>query len=323
MNENIDRKNFKLSLLVPVLNEADSLQPFLAAVRKVLGQVDCHYEIVFVDDGSTDETWARLTEIAELELPVKALRLSRNFGKERALTAGLDCCDGDAVVPIDVDLQDPPELILAFIDKWLEGYDVVYGVRKNRSGDTFLKRTSANWFYRVINWFTEIEIPANVGDYRLMDRCVVEALKTFPERNRFMKGLFAWVGFRQVGVPYERPERYQGVSKWNYWRLWNFAIDGLTGFTTVPLRLWSYFGGVIALASFFYALFMMLRTVIMGVDVPGYASLMVVVLFLGGIQLISAGILGEYIGRLFREVKQRPIYLIRESAGFDLSSEES
>lgn len=309
-------RDFLLSLVVPVYNEAESLEPFLAAVRAVLEPLGCRYEIVFVDDGSSDGTWPGLEQHAAADPRLRALRLSRNFGKERALTAGLDCCRGDAVVPIDVDLQDPPELIPQFIAKWREGYDVVYGVRSRRTGDSLLKRTSAGAFYRLINLMTEVRIPTNAGDFRLMDRAVVEAVKTFPERNRFMKGLFAWVGFRQVGILYDRPERFRGSTKWNYWRLWNFAIDGITGFTTVPLRLWSYFGVVIALASFLYAVFLVLRTAIHGVDVPGYASLMVVVLFMGGVQLISAGILGEYIGRLFREVKQRPVYLVRDTAGF-------
>ena len=317
MTGRINRNDFALSLVVPVYNEAEMIEPFMAAIRPVLSALGCNNEIVFVDDGSTDETWAHICSAVESSRQVKALRLSRNFGKERAMTAGFDVCMGDAVIPMDVDLQDPPELIEKFVEKWLEGYDVVYGVRENRKGDTFAKRTTSRWFYRIINTVTEINIPANVGDYRLMDRCVVEALKKFPERNRFMKGLFAWVGFRQVGVPYERPERFRGVSKWNYWRLWNFAIDGFTGFTTVPLRLWSYFGMLIAIASFIYALFLIVRTILLGVDVPGYASLMVVVLFLGGVQLITAGILGEYIGRLFREVKQRPVYIVREEVGFD------
>lgn len=311
-----EKNNFTLSLVVPVYNETASIDPFMSALSEVLGKLDCQYEIVFVDDGSTDTTWQCLSELQEKNDSVRALRLSRNFGKERALTAGLDACHGDAVIPMDVDLQDPPELIPQFIEKWLDGYDVVYGVRTNRAGDSYVKRVTAGWFYRMINATTEISIPANAGDYRLMDRAVVEALKLFPERNRFMKGLFAWVGFRQVGVPYERPARHSGASKWNYWRLWNFAIDGFTGFTTVPLRLWSYFGLFIAGCSFLYALFLVLRTLIFGVDVPGYASLMVVILFLGGIQLITVGILGEYVGRLFREVKQRPVYLVKESIGF-------
>jgi glycosyltransferase involved in cell wall biosynthesis len=322
MTRSANKINFKLSLVVPVYNEAESIESFLTAVEGVLNPLNCSYEIVFVDDGSTDKTWELLSAYTKKKECVRALSLSRNFGKERALTAGLDACVGDAVIPMDVDLQDPPELIPQFIDKWLEGYDVVYGVRNSRGSDPFLKRVSANGFYRMINLVTDIQIPANVGDYRLMDRCVIEALKTFPERNRFMKGLFAWVGFRQTGIPYERPERYRGSTKWNYWRLWNFAIDGFTGFTTVPLRLWSYFGVFIALISFLYALFLVFRTALLGVDVPGYASLMVVVLFLGGVQLITAGILGEYLGRLFREVKQRPIYLVRESAGFAADEEK-
>jgi len=310
-----NNRDFMLSLAVPVYNEAESLGPFLAEVVPVLNQLGCRYEIVFVDDGSQDGTWERIAGLAAGDERLKGMRLSRNFGKEHALTAAFDVCAGDAVIPMDVDLQDPPGLIPELVRKWREGYDVVYGVRKNRRGDSCLKRFTARWFYRLLNVTTEIQIPPDTGDFRLLDRRVLEALKLFPERNRFFKGIFAWVGFRQVGVDYERPERSRGISKWNYWRLWNFAIDGLTGFSTVPLRFWSYFGALVALAAFFYALFLVVRTVLLGVDVPGYASLMVVMLFLGGVQLVTAGIMGEYIGRIFREVKQRPVYLVRDTAG--------
>jgi glycosyltransferase involved in cell wall biosynthesis len=248
---------------------------------------------------------------------VKIVRLSRNFGKELALTAGLDHAGGAAVVVIDADQQDPPELIPELLAKWREGYDVVYARRTSRAGDNLAKRATASWFYRIFNRLTDVAIPNDTGDFRLMDRRVIEALGELPERNRFMKGLFSWVGFRQVAVDYEREPRAFGKTKWNYWRLWNLAIEGITSFSTVPLRIWSYVGFFIALFAIAYALFLIFRTIMMGVDVPGYASLMVVVLFLGGINLLTLGIFGEYLGRIYMEAKGRPLYLVRERHGFD------
>ena len=242
---------------------------------------------------------------------IRIVDLSRNFGKEAALTAGLNTASGDVVVPIDVDLQDPPELILQMIEKWREGYDVVVGKRINRDSDTWAKRKSAAWFYRLHNKISEPKIPENVGDFRLMDRSVVEALNTLPESRRFMKGLFAWVGFKTAIVEYARPERVAGTTKFNGWRLWNFALEGITSFSTDPLRIWLYLGGMVAFISLLFSIFIVLKVLIYGTDIPGYASVVVFVTFLGGLQLIGIGIIGEYLGRAYIESKRRPIYFVR------------
>jgi glycosyltransferase involved in cell wall biosynthesis len=247
---------------------------------------------------------------------VKVLSFSRNFGKETALTAGLQHSCGRAVIPLDADLQDPPELIGTFIAKWREGYDVVYAMRTKRQGEGWLKRATANLFYRLINRFSETPIPKNTGDFRLMDSRVVRVLNQIPENTRFMKGLFAWVGFKQIGVPYEREPRHAGKTKWNYWKLWNLALDAITLFSTVPLRLWGYVGLAISFLSLAYAAFLVLRTLIFGIVLPGYASIMVAILFLGGLQLFSLGIIGEYLGRVYAETKKRPLYVVAESYGF-------
>jgi glycosyltransferase involved in cell wall biosynthesis len=305
-----------LSLVMPCFNEADALTRFFEHVPSVLDDLDVSWEIIAVNDGSLDDTLERLLAAARRDGRVRVVDLSRNFGKEAALTAGLDTARGQAVVPIDVDLQDPPELIGAMLAQWRDGYDVVYAVRRARGSDTRLKRVTANLFYRLYNRMTTVMIPPNAGDFRLLDRRVVEVLKALPERNRFMKGLFAWLGFRQTAIAYDRPARAAGASKFSYWKLWNFALDGLTSFTTVPLRIWTYIGGSIAALAFLYAAFLILRTLIYGVDVPGYASIMVVILFLGGVQLISLGIIGEYLGRTYDEVKARPIYLVDRTYEF-------
>lgn len=301
-----------LTLIVPVLNEEESIKPFLDAVDEKLADLPAELEILFVDDGSTDATIAEIERAATRDARVRYLKLSRNFGKEAAMTAGLDYARGDAIVPIDVDLQDPPEVIHEFYRLWRQGYDTVYGLRATREEDTKGKRASAGVFYRVFNLLSPITIPANAGDFRLIDRRVVDAIKEMPERNRFMKGIFAWPGYRSVGVRYDRPSRHAGFSKWNFWKLWNFAIDGLTSFSTWPLRIWSYIGGTIAAASLFYMVFIIAKTLIFGVDWPGYTSIMSAILFFSSIQLISVGILGEYIGRLYMESKGRPIYLLDE-----------
>lgn len=298
------------SIVVPVFNEEEAIGIFLDAARDILSQAGVRFEIVFVNDGSSDRTLERLAEYAAIDRRIRIVNLSRNFGKEAALTAGIDHARGDAVIPMDVDLQDPPELIQEFLAKWEEGYDIVYGIRRNRETDTVTKRTTAGGFYRLFNKVSQVKIPEHAGDYRLMDRRVVEALKRLPERNRFMKGLFAWVGFRSVGVTYERQPRAAGRTKWNYWRLWNFALDGFVSFSTTPLRVWTYLGAAIAVLAFLYGLFIVTKALVLGVDVPGYASLMTAVLFFGGVQLLSLGVIGEYLGRLFIEVKGRPIYLV-------------
>jgi polyisoprenyl-phosphate glycosyltransferase len=304
--------NMLLSLVVPIFNEADTVQAFIERVIQVFsGQPAVHLEFVFVNDGSTDETLEVLLECQTRYPWVRIVDLSRNFGKEAALTAGLEAAKGDVVVPIDVDLQDPPEIILEMITKWREGYEVVLGRRINRDADTWAKRASANWFYRIHNKIAKPKLPENVGDFRLMDRCVVEALKGLPESHRFMKGLFAWVGFRTAYVDYARPERVAGTSKFNGWKLWNFALEGVTSFSTDPLRIWTYLGVAVSMVSFMFGVFITVRVLIQGIDVPGYASLMVAVTFLGGLQLIGIGVIGEYLGRTYIESKRRPVYLVR------------
>ena len=299
-----------LSLVVPVFNEEESIDIFLDTVEPLMKRDGFRFEIVFVNDGSRDNTLGRLLDRSAGDRRLRVVNLSRNFGKEAALTAGIDHARGDVIVPMDIDLQDPPALIEPFMARWRDGYDIVYGVRTRRTWDTAAKRVSAGWFYRVFNSMSPVRIPENVGDFRLVDRRAVEVLRQLPERNRFMKGLFAWVGFNSIGVPYERPQRAAGSSKFNLWRLWNFAIDGVVSFSTAPLRAWFYVGVVIATIAVLYALFIITRVLIFGIDTPGYASLLVIVLMMGGIQLLSLGIIGEYLGRLFLEVKGRPIYVV-------------
>lgn len=305
-----------LSFVVPVFNESETVSLFIERAKAVFDKFPAvNLEIIFINDGSSDDTLIRLLELQKQFDEIRIVDLSRNFGKEAAITAGLNIASGHVVVPIDVDLQDPPELVIQMIEKWREGYDVVVGKRVNRDSDTWAKRKSATWFYRIHNKISEPKIPENVGDFRLMDRSVVDALKALPESRRFMKGLFAWVGFKTVAVEYTRPERVAGTTKFNGWRLWNFALEGITSFSTDPLRIWTYLGGIVAFISFLFAIFMVLKVLIHGVDVPGYASVMVAVTFLGGLQLIGIGIIGEYLGRSYIESKRRPIYLVRKIYG--------
>ncbi len=308
----MDKENYFVTLLVPVYNEREAINNFYRAVTAALKPIEGHYEILFVNDGSRDGSPDIVKELIAADPKVAMASLSRNFGKEAAMTAGLKQAAGDAVVPIDVDLQDPPELILRFVGEWLEhGYDMVYGVRVDRSKDTPLKRLTAGAFYRVFNAMTyKVEIPVNAGDFRLIDRRVVDAINALPEKNRFMKGIFAWAGFSSLGVPYERPPRLDGKSKFNYWKLWNFALDGIVGFSSMPLRIWSYIGGLLACVAVSYMLYIITETLLNGTRVPGYASMMCVILFLGSVQLISVGILGEYVSRIFIEVKGRPVYIL-------------
>lgn len=301
-----------LSIVVPVFNEAETVALFLERVKQVFeNAAEIVLEVIYVNDGSSDSTLECLLKLRQNHAFVRIVDLSRNFGKEAALTAGLKAATGQIVVLIDVDLQDPPELILPMIEKWRAGYDVVVGQRVNRDADSWAKRKSATWFYRIHNRISTPKIPENVGDFRLMDRTVVDALNELPESRRFMKGLFAWVGFRTAAVEYVRPERVAGTSKFNGWRLWNMALEGLTSFSTDPLRIWTYLGSAVALTSFLFAAFMVMKVLIYGVDVPGYASVIVSVTFLGGLQLIGIGIIGEYLGRAYIESKRRPIYLVR------------
>lgn len=297
-----------ISLLVPCYNEDEAIEHFIPAVDAALP--GHRLEIIFINDGSSDDTLQKLTAMAQRDARLRVINLSRNFGKEAALTAGIDHATGDCVVPIDADLQDPPEVIAEFIEQWRNGFDVVVGLRADRRSDAWHKRGIAHLFYTYFNKVADTEIPPNVGDFRLIDRTVVEALRRLPERNRFMKGLFAWVGFPTAIVEYSRPLRSAGTTKFNFWRLWNFALDGIVGFSTLPLRIWTYIGTLVAVLSLMFATYIAVETLIHGRDVPGYASIMTSVLFLGGIQLITLGVIGEYLARLFEEAKARPIYLV-------------
>ena len=312
-NEGVDRIKRQggalLSIVVPIFNEEDTLDIFIETVKKHLTYNSIRYEIIFVNDGSQDGTLRTALALQAKQPLIRVVNLSRNFGKEAAMSAGLEYAKGDAVIVMDVDLQEPPELIPEMIEKWREGYDVVYGKRISRQSDSPFKRLTAGLFYKGFNKIADFKIPADVGDFRLMDRAVVNALNALPERVRFMKGLFAWVGFKTYALEFERQERQAGTTKFNYWKLWNFAIDGFTSFSTIPLRIWTYFGLLIAGLAFLYGSFIILKTLLFGVDVPGYASLTTFVLFLGGVQLIGLGVLGEYLGRVYVEVKQRPLYL--------------
>ena len=306
-----------LSLIVPFYDEEDAIGMFAASVLPVLEAIaDMEWEIICVDDGSRDRTLPRLLELAASQPRIRVVELSRNFGKEAALTAGLEAARGDAVIPIDADLQDPPELIPQMLAAWRDGAEVVLGRRTDRSTDTVMKRGTASLFYRFNRHISNIELPENVGDFRLMDRAVVEALKRLPERQRFMKGLFAWLGFKTVVIDYARTPRAAGKTKFSVFKLWNFALEGLTSFSTTPLKIWTYFGALGAVVALLYAVFIMLRTLIFGNEVPGYASIFVAVTFFGSVQLISIGVLGEYIGRIYVETKQRPIYLVRKFHNF-------
>ncbi|GHU16781.1 glycosyl transferase [Alphaproteobacteria bacterium] len=302
----------ELSLVVPFYNEAEAVDVFFGKIMSVLENISCSFEIICINDGSTDDTLARLVGQKENILQIKIIDFSRNFGKDAAMTAGLDYASGKCVIPIDSDLQDPPELIIKMLDKWEQGFDVVLAKRTDRSEDSLFKRITAYLFYKICNLFSDIELPENVGDFRLLDRKVVDAIKQCPERKRFMKGLFAFAGFKTASVEYKRPAREVGTSKWNYWKLWNYAIDGLTSFSTFPLKIWTYIGGFITLASFAGGMWILIRTLLYGIDWPGYASLMTIMLFLGGTQMISLGLIGEYVGRIYMESKQRPIYIIKD-----------
>ncbi len=311
----------ELSLIIPVKDEEEAIPLFLARVVPMLEALDDpaarSFELLFVDDGSSDRTWTMIRDAHARDGRVRGLSLSRNFGKEAALSAGLDRARGLAVIPIDVDLQDPPGAIAPLLAKWRDGFDVVYGVRDNRESDSLPKRLTADLYYRAHNWLSSDKIPEHAGDFRLLDRRVVDVIKAMPERNRFMKGLFAWAGFKSAAVLYHREERKVGTTKFNYWRLWTLAVDGITSASTVPLRVWSYLGASVALGALGYAIFIVVRTLTSGIEVPGYASIMVAVLFLGGLQLLSLGVLGEYVGRILTEVKHRPLYVLRDTLGTD------
>ena len=307
----------ELSIVVPVHNEAANLPLLVERLQAALqGQV-ASWEIVFVDDGSRDETLAVIRNLNAADPRISAVSLSRNFGKEIAIAAGLDHALGDAVVIMDADLQHPPETIPAFLAKWHEGYLNVYGQRTDRAGETRMKRGFAKLFYRLFGYFGETPLPEGAGDFRLLDRKAVDALRALPERARFSKGLYAWVGFRSIGVPFHVADREYGQSKLRYGKLFSFAFDGLSSFSTVPLKIATWSGAVIAVIAAFSAVYFLLRTLLFGTDLPGFPSLIVSIMFFSGIQLLSLGMIGEYVGRIFAEVKRRPLYLIGERVGFD------
>ncbi len=306
-----------LSIVVPVFNEAANIDAFFARLDPALAALGLSCEIVCVDDGSVDNSWERLRQRSTADPRLRLVRLSRNFGKDIALAAGLRHARGRAVIPMDADLQHPPELIATFVAKWRDGYDMVYGLRQTRTTDSWLRRQLSNAFYRVFEGLTDTKMPRGAGDFRLIDRRVVDTLNGMPERARFMKGLFAWVGFRQIGVPFEAGERHAGTSAWSFRRLLGFAIDGIASFSRVPLVVAAYIGVALAVPSLLLGLFFIARTLIWGIDVPGYASVFVAVLLLGGIQLLTLGLFGSYLGRVFDEVKGRPLFIVSDRAGFD------
>ncbi|MBN8261197.1 MAG: glycosyltransferase family 2 protein [Xanthomonadales bacterium] len=301
-----------LSVLVPVYNEIDVLPEFHRRLTAVLGACAPTYEVMYVNDGSSDGSLAWLEDLCDRDPAVALVDLSRNFGKEIAMAAGLDHVVGEAVVVIDADLQDPPEVIPRLLEQWRAGYDNVFARRRRREGETWLKKASAAWFYKLIGRLSRVDIPRDTGDFRLLSRRAVQALRQLREQHRFMKGLFAWIGYPSIAVEYDRDPRMAGQTKFNYWKLWNFAIEGITSFTIAPLKMATYFGLAVALVAFVAIVAIIVKTVLFGDPVKGYPSLMSVVLFLGGIQLLALGALGEYIGRMFNETKGRPLYFTKQ-----------
>jgi polyisoprenyl-phosphate glycosyltransferase len=301
-----------LSIVVPAYNEEAVLGEFHRRLAAVLDGLPVDAEVIYVNDGSRDATPALLAALNRSDPRVSVVDFSRNFGKEIAMTAGLHCARGDAVVVIDADLQDPPELIAAMVREWQSGHEVVL-MRRAARDEGWLKRTTARAFYRVLRRLSNVPIPENVGDFRLLSRPVVEALKRLPERSRFMKGLFAWIGFPASEIAYHRDRRHAGRTKWNYWRLWNFALEGITSFSAGPLKVASYIGFVTALVAFAYGAVVIGKTLLFGDPVRGYPSLVVLVLFLGGLQLMALGVIGEYLARMFIEVKRRPLYVVQRT----------
>lgn len=312
----LKNQSIVISCIVPVYNEEAVIVPFIQKLQSALQALTHDFEIIIVDDGSRDDTVNKILQLSKT-YHTKLLGLSRNFGKEIALTAGLDYCSGDVAILLDADFQHPIEMLPQFLQHWAEGYDMVYGMRHDRESESYLKRNAARLFYWLMKKITKINIPNNAGDFRLMDKKIVEALKQFPERTRFMKGLYAWVGFKKIGITFSVSERRAGKSSWGFYKLTELAITGITSFSDVPLRVWGLIGLVISLFSLIYAVYIMTVTLIYGTDLPGFPTLIIAIMFLGGIQLLSVGILGEYIARIFTEVKQRPKYLLRIKDGFD------
>ena len=309
------KKRPEIGVVIPVYNEADNIEGLVRRLVPVLERLTISFEVVFVDDGSSDATMAALRRANAADPRLTTVSFSRNFGKEIAIAAGLDHCEADAIVIMDADLQHPPEVIEAFVAKWREGFKNIYGQRKDRINESAIRRMFARNFYKMFSMFGETPLPEGAGDFRLLDRQAVIALRAMGERARFSKGLYAWIGFKSVGVPYDVAERASGVSKFDLRKLTRFALDGLMSFSTLPLMVWTYVGVIVSVLSLAMALTFIGQTLVYGVDVPGYASLIVSVTFLGGIQLLSLGVLGEYIGRIFAEVKRRPLYLVAERLG--------
>lgn len=300
-----------VTIIVPFYNEEESVGIFFSDIDKTIGDLtEYYFSFICIDDGSNDSTLDALKKQQNIR-DIEIIEFSRNFGKESAITAGLDNFSSDIAIIMDSDLQDPPKLISEMLQQIQEGYEVVTATRTDRSKDSYFKRTTAKWFYKAHNSFSEIQIPENVGDFRAMTSQVVQEIRRLRENNRFMKGIFTWVGFKTTTVNYSRPEREKGETKWSLTKLWNFAVDGITSFSSLPIKIWTYVGVLIAIISLIYALIIITRTLIFGIDVPGYASILVFILFLGSLQLISIGLIGEYIGRIYMEVKERPIYVVK------------
>lgn len=308
-----------ISIVCPCYNEEQVLGLFMERISKVLNDTPYSYEVILINDGSNDNTLETIKQLQQTYPTIRAINLSRNFGKEAALTAGIDRAKGEVLIPIDADLQDPPELIHDFLAEWNKGYDVVVAKRIDRSTDSWAKKLTAELFYKFHNAVAQVEIPENVGDFRLINRRVVNAIQQLPENQRFMKGIFSWVGFKTSVIEYKREAREAGETSFNGWKLWNFALDGITSFSTAPLRIWLYVGSVISAIAFLYLSVTIIKTLIFGIDSPGYASLISVILFLGGVQLIGIGVLGEYVGRLYMESKRRPSYIIEHDSNQDNS----
>jgi polyisoprenyl-phosphate glycosyltransferase len=309
------RQPRSITVVVPVLNEAKGLAQLLARLEPVLADTGLQWEIVFVDDGSTDTTLEKLRAMHGRDARIKAVSLSRNFGKEIAIAAGLNYAQGDAVILMDADLQHPPELILQFVALWHDGYDIVYGQRTDRKADSVLRRIFSRAFYTAFHKLSGTQLPEGAGDFRLFDRKAVDAMNTCRERVRFNKGLYSWIGFRSIGIPFSAPQRQEGESRWRVGQLLHFAIDGLASFSTIPLRVWSYMGLFISFFALIYALVFLLKTLIYGIDAPGFPSLIISVMFFSGVQLISLGVIGEYLGRMYEEVKGRPLFIVGEEVG--------
>lgn len=313
----LDNKKLFVSCVVPVYNECETINAFVHALQQALSQLTSIFEIILVDDGSKDDTLKKMIALADSAPSIKFLSLSRNFGKEIALTAGIQHAEGDVVILLDADFQHPLEIIPSFLTEWVNGYDMVYAVRTDREAESFLKRKSTQCFYYLMNKFSQLDIQDGAGDFRLMDKKLIAALKSFPERTRFMKGLYAFIGFEKIAIPYTVQKRTIGKSRFGFTKLAELALTGITSFSDIPLRMWGLIGFFISLLSLIYAIFIVTETLLFGTDLPGFPSLIVGIMFLGGIQLLSIGILGEYIARIFTEVKNRPLYLVKRKHGFD------